>query len=229
LYPNRPLDSIATSRPRGAPSALCSTVVAAARISDCTGALIAGGRASRMAGQPKGLLLVGGEPIAARSLRMFEALFDGGALVVANDPAPYARFGAPIVPDLVSGKGAPGGVHTAISAAPTGWVFTAGCDMPFVSAEGIALLAERRAGVEAVVVRWQGRLEPLHALWSRACLPLLSRLLAEGDPSLQSIARAVRAAIVEEREWRTVDPDGRAFLNANTPEDLARLGLEAPR
>ncbi len=183
-----------------------------------------------MEGLTKGLLLAGGQPIAARSLGLFRALFDGGALVVANDPAPYARFGAPIVPDLVSGKGAPGGVHAAISAARTGWVFTAGCDMPFVSADGIALLAERRAaGVEAVVVRWQGRLEPLHALWSRACLPLLSRLLAEGDPSLHSIARAAHASVVEEREWRTVDPDGRAFLNANTLEDLARLGLEAPR
>ena len=182
-----------------------------------------------MAGRPKGLLLVGGEPIAARSLRLFRALFDGGALVVANDAAPYAAFGAPVVPDLVLGKGAPGGVHAALSAARTGWVFTAACDMPFVSEAGIALLAERRAGVDAVVVRWQGRLEPLHALWSRACLPLLSRLLAEGDPSLRSFARAVNAAIVEEREWRAVDPDGRAFANANTPADLARLGLTAPR
>lgn len=182
-----------------------------------------------MAGRPKGLLLVGGEPIAARSLRLFRALFDGGALVVANDAAPYAAFGAPVVPDLVLGRGAPGGVHAALSAARTGWVFTAACDMPFVSEAGIVLLAERRAGVDAVVVRWQGRLEPLHALWSRSCLPLLSRLLAEGDPSLWAIASAVNAAIVEEREWRAVDPDGRAFANANTPADLARLGLTAPR
>jgi molybdopterin-guanine dinucleotide biosynthesis protein A len=202
--------------------------VTAARISDCTGALIAGGRATRMAGRPKGLLLVDGEPIAARSLRLFRALFDGGALVVANDPAPYAALGAPVVPDLVAGKGAPGGVHAALSAARTAWVFSAACDMPFVSEAGIALLAGRRAGAEAVIVRWQGRLEPLHALWSRACLPLLSRLLADGDPSLQELARAVSAAIVEEREWRAVDPDGRAFLNANTPADLARLGLAAP-
>jgi molybdopterin-guanine dinucleotide biosynthesis protein A len=54
-------------------------------------------------------------------------------------------------------------------------------------------------------------------------------MLADGDPSLQSVARALNAAIVEEQEWRTVDPDGRAFANANTPEDLARLGLTVPR
>ena len=130
------------------------------------------------------------------------------------------------MPDVLPGKGAPGGLHTALSAAPTPWVFTAGCDMPFLSREGILLLAGRRAGVDAVIVEWDGRLEPLHALWSRACLPLVARLLAEGDPSLQGIGRAVNAAIVPGEAWRAVDPDGRAFENANTPEDAARLGLE---
>jgi molybdenum cofactor guanylyltransferase len=193
---------------------------------DCTGALIAGGHAIRMGGGAKGLLRgAGGEPIAARSLRLFREVF-AGALVVANDPAPYAALGAPIVPDVVAGKGAPGGLHAALAAAPTPWVFTAACDMPFVSRDGIVLLAGRRAGVDAVIVEWEGRLEPLHALWSRACLPLVARLLAEGDPSLQRIARAVNAAIVGADAWRAVDPDGRAFENANTPEDAARLGLE---
>jgi molybdopterin-guanine dinucleotide biosynthesis protein A len=191
---------------------------------DCTGALVAGGRATRMGGAPKGLLRVAGEPIAARSLRLFRELF-AGALVVANDPAPYAALGAPVVADVVPGKGAPGGLHAALLAAPTPWVFTAACDMPFLSREGILLLAARRAGVDAVVVEWEGRLQPLHALWSRACLPLLARLLAEGDPSLQRIGRTVNAAIVAEEEWRALDPAGRAFENANTPEDAARLGL----
>jgi molybdopterin-guanine dinucleotide biosynthesis protein A len=192
---------------------------------DCTGALVAGGRATRLGGAAKGLLRSGGEPIAARSLRLFAELF-GGALIVANDPAPYSALGAPIVADAIPGKGAPGGLHAALAAAATPWVFTAGCDMPFLSREGILLLAGRRAGVDAVIVEWGGRLEPLHALWSRACLPYVERRLASGDPSLQSLGRSVRAAIVPEAEWRALDPGGRAFENANTPADVARLGLE---
>jgi molybdopterin-guanine dinucleotide biosynthesis protein A len=199
----------------------------AARIVDCSGALVAGGRATRLGGLAKGLLRVDGEPIAARSLRLFRAVFEE-ALVVANDPEPYAGLGARVVPDVLPDKGAPGGVHAAIVSARTPWVFTAGCDMPFVSADGIALLAARRSGAGAVVVRWAGRFEPLHALWSRACLPTLERLLRAADPSLQAIVRAVAAEIVEEDEWRSVDPDGRAFANANTREDLVALGLEPP-
>ncbi len=201
--------------------------MAGARIPDCTGALVAGGRARRLGGVAKGLLRVEGEPIAARALRLFATTFDD-ALVVANDPAPYAALGARVVADVIAGKGAPGGVHAALAAARTGWVFTVGCDMPFVSAPGVALLAGRRARGDAVVVRWRGRLEGLHALWSRACLPAFERLLRGGDPSLQELARSVEAVVVEEAEWRAVDPDGRAFANANTPDDLSRLGLAPP-
>jgi len=191
---------------------------------DVTGALVAGGRASRLGGAVKGLLRVDGETLAARSLRLFDDLF-AAALVVANEPAPYAALGVPVVGDAIPGKGAPGGLHAALLAAPTPWVFAAACDMPFLSRPAIDLLASRRAGAAAVVPRWQGRFEPLHALWSRSCLPLLEAALRGGDPSLQSLVRLVDAVVVEEETWRSVDPDGLAFENVNTAEDAARFGL----
>ena len=194
---------------------------------DCTGALVAGGHASRLRGLAKGLLQIEGEPIVARSLRLFRQLFPT-AVVVANDAAPYAAFGAPIVPDVIAGKGAPSGLHAALATARTNWVFTAACDMPFLAAEPIAWLAARREGARAVAVMWHGQLEPLHAFWSRACLPLVDRMLREGNPSMWMIASAVGARLVPEEEWRLVDPDGHAFANANTAEEAARLGLEFP-
>jgi molybdopterin-guanine dinucleotide biosynthesis protein A len=193
---------------------------------DCTGVLVAGGRAARMGGAPKGLLRVGGEPIAARSVALFRSLF-GRAMIVTNDPAPYAALGAPTVADVVAGRGAPGGLHAALAAAETGWVFAAGCDMPFLDAGAITFLAaRRRRELDAVLVRTHAGLEPLHAFWSRACLPILEGLLAAGQPSFRDLAAAVRADVVEEAEWRTVDPALRSLENANTPADVERLGLE---
>jgi acetylornithine deacetylase/succinyl-diaminopimelate desuccinylase-like protein/molybdopterin-guanine dinucleotide biosynthesis protein A len=199
--------------------------MADAVIPGCAGALVAGGRATRMGGAPKGLLRVGGEPLAARAIALFRRLFDE-TLLVANDAAPYAGLGARAVRDVFPGRGAPGGLHAALSSARAEWVFAAGCDMPFLDERAIAFLAARRGGAPAVVVRFAGRLEPLHAFWSRACLPTLERLLREGEPSLRELAAAVGARVVEEEEWREIDPAGRAFENANTPEDAARLGLE---
>ncbi len=197
------------------------------RIADCTGVLVAGGQAARLGGLAKGLLRLDGEPIAARSLRLFGEIFEA-ALVVANDPAPYAALGAPVIADAVPGKGAPGGLHAALAAARTGWIFTAACDMPFLAGDAIRFLWGRRGAAPAVAVHWGGRLEGLFAFWSRACLPVVERMLREGDPSLWQIATAVGARVVPEQAWRALDPDGRAFANANAPEDLARLGLEVP-
>ncbi len=186
---------------------------------------MAGGRATRLSGVAKGLLRAGGEPIAARTLRLFGTIFPA-SLVVANDPSPYAGLGAPVVPDAIADKGAPGGLHAALRAAETEWIFTAGCDMPCLEASAIRHLASLRGRAPAAAVVWKGRLEPLHAFWSRACLPAVERMLREGDPSLWRIATAVGARFVSEEEWRVVDPRGRSFENANTPEDVERLGLE---
>jgi molybdopterin-guanine dinucleotide biosynthesis protein A len=191
---------------------------------DVTGALVAGGRAQRMGGVAKGMLRLDGVPMAARTVQLFSRLF-AGALVVANDPRPYARLGVPVVSDRIPDRGAPGGLHAALHAATTPWVFAAACDMPFVSEAGVALLYARREGARAVVPRWAGRFEPLHALWSKACLPDVEQALLEGEPSLQDLVALVGARVVEESSWRMIDPDGRAFENVNTPEDAARLGL----
>jgi len=197
------------------------------RIEGCAGALVAGGAGKRLGGVAKGLLTVDGEPIAARTARLLARLFDE-VLLSANDPAPYAFLGLAAIPDRLPGRGAPGGLHALLEAARAPWVFTAACDVPFVSEAGIRLLAARRGGGDAVVVRWGGHLQFMHALWSRACLGPLARLLAAGDPSLYDVAAAVRLVEVGEADWAAVDPSGRAFENANTPEDLARLGLALP-
>lgn len=194
---------------------------------DCTGALVAGGQASRLGGVAKGLLRLDGEPIVARSVRMFRRIFVS-TMVVANEAPPYEPFGVPVVPDVIGGKGAPSGLHAALMAARTEWVFAAACDMPFLAPGPIAWLATRRVGARAVAVIWKGHLEPLHAFWSRSCLPFVDRMLREGYPSMWALATAVGARFVSEEEWRQVDPEGRAFANANTPEEAAELGLEIP-
>jgi molybdopterin-guanine dinucleotide biosynthesis protein A len=197
------------------------------RIGDCTGVLVAGGQARRLGGAAKGFLRVKGVPIAARSLALFRDLFDE-VLVVANDPGPWLALGAPVVPDAIPGKGAPGGLHAALRNARTGWIFAAACDMPFLSEGPIRHLAARRDGATAVVVAWERGLEGLHAFWSRETLPAVERMLREGNPSLRAVAAGVGARVVPAAEWREVDPDGRGLENVNTPEDVLRLGLEPP-
>jgi len=211
-----------TSKPT---AAYYDRVVPDRRIENCTGVLLAGGRAERLGGIPKGLLRSSGEPIAARALHLFARLFPA-SFVVSADAAAYQPLGSPVLADRLAGLGPPGGIHSALLSASTDWIFAAACDMPFLAEEPIRFLASRRAGAAAVLVRFGGRLHPLHAFWSRACLEVLTRLLCGGRPSLVELARAVPAVVIEEADWSTVDPGGHALENVNTPADVARLGLD---
>ncbi|MBU8897279.1 molybdenum cofactor guanylyltransferase [Corallococcus sp. M34] len=193
---------------------------------DVTLALIAGGRGTRLSGVAKGLLVVEGLTVMERQLALAPLFAE--VVLVANAPEPYARFGLRTVPDAIAGKGAPGGVHAALGAARTPWVFAVACDMPFVSAEVVrAVLAARREDVDAVCGEVAGRWEPLLAVYRARLAGAWGDALAE-DPSLRRLLERARTQVLPESELRAVDPRLRAWVNVNTHEELALHSVSLP-
>ncbi|MCP3103058.1 molybdenum cofactor guanylyltransferase [Myxococcus sp. K15C18031901] len=194
---------------------------------EVTLAVIAGGQGRRLSGVPKGLLEVEGRPVVARLLDLARPL--GDVLLVANVPAPYARFGLRTVADVVPEKGAPGGVHAALVSSRTPWVVTVACDMPFVSFEALRVLLDARGdAVDSVCFEVAGRVEPLLAVHRASLAPAWEARLRE-DPSLRQLLSLGRARVLPEAALRAVDPTLRSLTNVNTPEDLARHGVSLPR
>jgi molybdopterin-guanine dinucleotide biosynthesis protein A len=98
------------------------------------------------------------------------------------------------------------------------------CDMPFVSTGLFERLLELQLQEQADVVipRTSGYLEPMHAVYRRSTVEAAIRAALErGEQRMISYFRDVRVREVAESEWRPIDPDGRAFFNVNTPEELA--------
>ncbi len=194
---------------------------------DVTLAIIAGGKGERLGGVAKGLLVVDGRPVLEHLLAL-SPLF-GDVLLVANEPAPYARFNVRTVGDTLRGRGAPGGVHAALGAARTEWVLAVACDMPFVRAEAVRpLLAARSADVDAVCFEVGGRWEPLLAVYRRALANPWGAVLREEEPSLRRLLSNCRTRILPEAALRAVDADLRAVVSVNTPEDLEHHGVQRP-
>jgi molybdopterin converting factor small subunit len=71
------------------------------------------------------------------------------------------------------------------------------------------------------VPHWQGRFQPLHAVYRRSVLPLLEEQLARGELRPIYLFEKVRTLRIDEDEIRRFDPDGSSFFNMNTPEDYA--------
>jgi molybdopterin-guanine dinucleotide biosynthesis protein A len=99
--------------------------------------------------------------------------------------------------------------------------FVTSCDSAFLNSGLIAYLVEQSPGYEAVVPRWAGRLQPLHAVYRRTIRPQLEARLARGELKLVSLLTELRTRTIDEEDIRRLDPGGWSFFNVNTPEDYA--------
>jgi molybdopterin-guanine dinucleotide biosynthesis protein A len=188
---------------------------------DITGVLLAGGKSRRM-GRDKRWLEVGGRPLLRRALSVLEGLFQEILIVVA-EPLPELEGTAHrVVTDLIPDRATLGGLYTGLSYAGGQRIFAAGCDMPFLSREVIAHMVTLDRQADVVMAELATGLQPLHAVYSRACLPHMERMVKAGQLTVQELAHAsgLSVRIVLERDLRSIDPEGLSFMNVNTTADV---------
>ena len=181
-------------------------------------AVLGGGRSRRM-GRDKATLEVGGRPLAGRALAAAAAVAEE-VVLVAPAGHPAAGLGARTVAD--PGEGPLPAAAAAFEALASAHVLLLGADHPDLQVPLLGHLAGLRAAGEAVACRRGGRLEPLVAVYQRAPAMAAARArLAVGDRSLAGLLAALRTRVVEEAEWRELDPAGRSFVDLDHPDDLA--------
>lgn len=186
-----------------------------------TGIILAGGKNLRM-GQNKAFLEVHGERIIDRIKRIFVEIFEE-VLLVTNSPADYLNLNLRTVTDLYRGKGSLGGIFTGLFHASFSHAFVVACDMPFIKPALISHLAGLSQGYDIVIPRTDDGLQPLHAVYSRKCLPFMEDLLRSGNLKILDFFPRVKKREVLTEEIIPFDPQLVSFLNLNTPEDLSRI------
>jgi molybdenum cofactor guanylyltransferase len=185
-------------------------------------AILAGGGATRLGGADKAALFIGGARIIDRQIAELTAVADDLA-IIANDPARYAGLQIPVQPDAIPGSGALGGIYTALARARHDCVLVIACDLPFVTRALLARLVDEAGDdVDAVVPRSARGLEPLCALYTRRCMPAIEARIARGALAVVDLANDVRVREIGADALAAYDPDGRLFVNVNTPHDYVR-------
>jgi molybdopterin-guanine dinucleotide biosynthesis protein A len=199
-------------------------------------AVLAGG-ASRRMGRDKATMPVGGSPLAGRVLAAAGRVADPVVLVaptghrarrlVAPEGGPMGGT-AGVVTD--PGDGPLAALAAALAALEAGHVLVLAGDHPGLRVELLAHLVSLRERAEAVACRRGGRLEPLVAVYERRpALAAARARLAAGDHSLRGLLAALRTLVVEEADWRGIDPDGGSFADLDDPADLAAWRRGRPR
>lgn len=186
-----------------------------------TGVILSGGRNSRM-GENKAFIRIEGEQLIDRTVRLFRAVFQEVIIVTAS-PLDYLDQQATIVTDILPEKGALGGLYTGLFFALYEHVFVAACDMPFLNRAFLEHMIRQTAGYDIVVPAPTDGLQPLHAVYARRCLPVIRSLLDRNRLQIKELYPAHRLLKIPPEVLRSFDPEGRMFLNVNTPEDLRNL------
>jgi molybdopterin-guanine dinucleotide biosynthesis protein A len=190
---------------------------------DASVVVLAGGRSERL-GKNKALLVMDGQPLLARTVQRLAALSDD-LIVVANDTPRIEGLDLParLIPDEKPGIGSLMGIYSGLKVARHPHTLAVACDMPFLNLPLLHYMLPLAAGYDVVIPRIGPWLEPLHAVYSKACLPAMARLLEQGRRQIIAFFDQVQVRYVEESEIDRFDPKHLSFVNVNTPEDWQRV------
>ena len=189
------------------------------------GVLLAGGLARRMGGGDKPMRQIGGRTILDRVIARLKPQCDGLLLNANGDPARFAAFGLPVIPDGVADFPGPlagilAGLDWAAANRPeVKWLLSAAADCPFLPRDLVARLvaALHEENAELAVAASDDQSHPVIGLWSVALREQLRHALVVED--VRKIDRWTARYRLATVTWQVepLDP----FFNANTMDDIA--------
>jgi len=185
---------------------------------DCCAVILAGGLNTRMNGRNKAFLKIGDRTILDRLLESLQSAFSE-IMLVTRRPDLYAGFSFRVVEDIYPDRSSLTGIHAGLVRAKAEFGFMVPCDTPFLQYSLVRLmLAELEPALDVVVPFFGGHYQPLCAIYSKKCIPVIEDQLNGGDYKIIHLFDRMNTRIVPVEKITAADPNLLSFLNVNTPE-----------
>lgn len=167
--------------------------------------------------------IIGGKSVLERVISCLSS-FKGEVIVVRarGQSVPHVAGYANLrfVEDIYPEKGPLGGIYTGLTESKSDLNLVVAGDMPFLNSDLLRHIIEAADGFELVIPRINNMLEPLHAIYSRKCLPPIERLLKQDILTVYRLLDMVKVRYIELEEIDRYDPRHLSFFNVNTEADL---------
>lgn len=185
--------------------------------SQVTGVVLAGGKASRMGGQDKGLMLLDGKPLWQHVYDRLHPQVSSVVISANRNLNTYQESGLPVISDTLSDFPGPlAGMLSVMQQLPDEWFLFCPCDTPFIPEDLFARLDIDRFQAPVVWVHDGDRDHPAVALAHRSLASKISDYLIRGDRRVMVFMREVGGHSVDFSDIKS------AFRNINTLEDLQK-------
>lgn len=190
-------------------------------IYNIAGVILAGGSSKRLSGNIKAKIIIGGRTIISRIIDTMDELF-GEIIIVTNTPDEFKEFSnCRIISDSILNKGPLGGIHSAMRNASFDAMFIIAGDMPLPDKDIITKQVEyfNNNNYDVVIPRIDQFTEPLHGIYKKSLLRRLEEYLeSENDYAVSAFLKKTN---VNYLQYEESEKNKRAFLNVNSPSDIA--------
>lgn len=184
------------------------------------GLVLAGGRSSRMGGQDKAGLMLGGQTLLSRVVDRLRPQV--GPLGINALPAQALPEGVANVPDTIGGQPGPlagiaAGLAWASALGGVEHVVVCACDTPFFPRDLVQRLKGAARPGRVAMAHTRTGLHPTFSLWPVSLAGSIERHLAHGGSRRVTDLASLHGIDAVDFPDLPFDP----FFNINTPQDLA--------
>jgi molybdopterin-guanine dinucleotide biosynthesis protein A len=167
----------------------------------------------------------GGPTLIERVVAAAQAVTDD-LVIVAEDAGRLPAMPVRTVPDAIAYAGPLAGLVAGFEAARHPDVFALACDLPYLSMPLLRWMASQPRAWDALVPRLphadgKAGWEPLHAIYTRACLAPMRAALNRGERHMTAFFPAIRVQPLTANEMRPHDANLHSTQSVNTPEAWA--------
>ena len=184
--------------------------------------ILAGGKSLRL-GHDKVLEKFGNRSLLEQVVSRVDSLGRNVIIVTAEERVFSQLADHPkvkIVSDIYPGKGSLGGIYTGLAKSDSFYNLVIAADMPFLNQSLLRYMIEVADGFDFVLPMVNNLREPLHAVYSKNCLPPMENMIKNNRKMIFELSDFVKVRYVATEEIDRFDPQHLSFFNINTKEDL---------
>jgi len=183
--------------------------------------ILAGGENKRFPVN-KCLLKIDGRRVIERNIELLSKYFKR-IIISTNNPELYFRYRLQLVGDVLNIRGPMTGIYSVLNLPDVSSVFVFACDMPFINGYLVKYMLDRWSEEYDVMVPvFNGVPQPLHGIYSKTIAESMEMCLKTCERSLCRFIMDKKVYYINEEVVKSIDLDGKAFININTLEDYEK-------
>ena len=183
--------------------------------------ILAGGQASRMGGNDKGLVELAGRAMIEHVIDTLKPQTSAITINANRNQDRYNTYGTVFGDHIQNYPGPLGGMHAALHHLSDEWIGFVPCDCPRLPADLVSRMSAACQSDTDIAVAHDGEhIQPVVTLLHRRILPKLEQFLENGDRKIILLYKQCNMITVD------FSDQPNAFVNLNTPQELQQFGQE---